>query len=482
MAESSDRTSVLMGEEDRISKLPDALILHILSFLLTKDVVPTCLLSKRWKFIWYSVPTLSFSYRTYFQLPGGGKKLRNYVENCLEQRKRGMQFIPNSAITSFKLRMKSYKLSHSDGIDKWLAYAVENRVKEITLELGEGYYYDNDGNYYYYYYFLPKTLLVNAKFLTILELMLVELNCSYSFSFPSLKSLTLTLVQFGDKNVVSELLLGSPSLEKLWFNACSWSWNIDYNQQFRIHSSSLKILKINGSDRVEQIEAMNLESLELREISFGAINLSVCNAIKNLSLTCHWCVERSSIEYLISNLPLLENLTLSNLKDIGGLKHIKISSQSVKSFNLNNPFDEEVSVIIESAPNLASLCYIGNIKLKVSMASSNLLNGTFVILERHEKYDGDWFINLINFLLNLNCSWNRVSLHVDSVEALIMPENFKKICRSHLLNWEHLRVFTERQPERHSDLRDALQWISPSLKTLSIEKGKSFKNFELNYR
>uniref|UniRef100_A0A803R4K9 F-box domain-containing protein n=1 Tax=Cannabis sativa TaxID=3483 RepID=A0A803R4K9_CANSA len=51
---SSSSSMVAGDDDDRISKLPDSVIIHILSFLPTEDVVQTCILSKRWKLIWLS--------------------------------------------------------------------------------------------------------------------------------------------------------------------------------------------------------------------------------------------------------------------------------------------------------------------------------------------------------------------------------------------------------------------------------------------
>jgi len=44
--------------EDRLSNLPDGVLLHILSFLDAKYAVQTCVLSTRWKYLWKSIPTL----------------------------------------------------------------------------------------------------------------------------------------------------------------------------------------------------------------------------------------------------------------------------------------------------------------------------------------------------------------------------------------------------------------------------------------
>ncbi|XP_022141790.1 F-box/FBD/LRR-repeat protein At1g16930-like [Momordica charantia] len=50
---------------DRISLLPDSLLHHILSSLNTKLAVQTCVLSKRWRSVWFRIPTLNFDFDSY---------------------------------------------------------------------------------------------------------------------------------------------------------------------------------------------------------------------------------------------------------------------------------------------------------------------------------------------------------------------------------------------------------------------------------
>ena len=53
-------STIIVYNEDRISKLPDDILTHILSFLPTKDAIGTIVLSKRWNDLWTFMINLDF--------------------------------------------------------------------------------------------------------------------------------------------------------------------------------------------------------------------------------------------------------------------------------------------------------------------------------------------------------------------------------------------------------------------------------------
>jgi hypothetical protein len=59
---SSPETSTATVAIDRISNLPDDILIHILSFLPTKQAFLTSLLSKRWKHLWCYVPDVELEF------------------------------------------------------------------------------------------------------------------------------------------------------------------------------------------------------------------------------------------------------------------------------------------------------------------------------------------------------------------------------------------------------------------------------------
>ncbi|XP_062083230.1 F-box/FBD/LRR-repeat protein At5g56420-like [Humulus lupulus] len=301
-------------EEDRLSKLPDEVILHILSFLPTEDVVRTCLLSKHWKLMWYSVPTLSFSDAD--GIDSDIEKLYEYVDNYLKHRKTSKIFMVDSTITSFKLQMmNSYQIYKDACIDKWLAFAVENKVKEISVCLNSCCLRNRLYGHYTYHvrYRLPKSI-VNARDLTILKLNGLALDISCSMGFPALKTLSLKDVSIENHNkddhTLFKLLSGCSSLEKLCLRSCS---NLNLGV---LCSQSLKCLKIRNVDLLSfEVEATNLETLIVDWLIFKN-SFSACKTIRNLTLcfSCFSCCDEdssSSIKYQI--LSLLENWTLKQL-------------------------------------------------------------------------------------------------------------------------------------------------------------------------
>ncbi|RZC63617.1 hypothetical protein C5167_025392 [Papaver somniferum] len=55
-----DKKNNMSELEDRISNLPASILHHILSFVHTRVAARTSVLSKRWKYIWRSIPSLQF--------------------------------------------------------------------------------------------------------------------------------------------------------------------------------------------------------------------------------------------------------------------------------------------------------------------------------------------------------------------------------------------------------------------------------------
>ncbi|EXB30865.1 Putative F-box/LRR-repeat protein [Morus notabilis] len=118
-------------------KLPDHVIHHILSFIPTINVVRMSLLSRRWRRMWCSIPTLELSdddIENEFSF--------NFVEQCLKNHKMGTQHDTNSVVTR-KSEMEGENfpreivLRRMRQLEESSNFELESQVVECMCAMGD---------------------------------------------------------------------------------------------------------------------------------------------------------------------------------------------------------------------------------------------------------------------------------------------------------------------------------------------------------
>lgn len=125
--------------EDFISALPEGILHHILSFLDIKEVVQTCFISRRWRYVWKSVQDLNFDYSLWAQRPQTGKKKRPFLkkvirkDECMDFVDRVLFVFRDATSRIRKIQLSHHYLHDNGRLVTWLLYLLPN-VKEVYLE------------------------------------------------------------------------------------------------------------------------------------------------------------------------------------------------------------------------------------------------------------------------------------------------------------------------------------------------------------
>ncbi|KAI9108096.1 hypothetical protein K1719_020969 [Acacia pycnantha] len=184
---------------DRISDLPDSLLLHILSFLPVKEAIATSYLSKRWRPLWFSLPTLEFRRQDFQRFTF----FHQFVDKMLE-------LVDLKAVKKFVFECEYYYKSREYfrpwKISDWINAVIVQKVEHLELHL----YIKNNG------YEFPSNIFT-AKNIKVLKLsggLLVGITLSH-VNLSLLQVLHLKRVRFPDSRSLGILLSGCVLLRDL---------------------------------------------------------------------------------------------------------------------------------------------------------------------------------------------------------------------------------------------------------------------------
>ncbi|XP_026458108.1 F-box/LRR-repeat protein At4g14103-like isoform X2 [Papaver somniferum] len=323
------------GEEgvDWISNLPDSLIHHILSFLNIKHVAQTSVLSKRWSYIWITVPILDFQDWVCIRPTSSEtNKFMDFVDGTLHRRHSGAN-IQRFAITWYN-NLNEYR------VNSWIFNAVRSNVQQVTLRLIQN-----------------EPMIITRSLFTCESLISLKLNVVPSvcfpnyISFPKLKCLELDRVAFSNEYWNEKLFSNCPVLEDFSMEHCTW-FGIP---SFCISTPALKHFKIDnwedewlprGEDdglRVVQFRFKPYVATREQRIDHGAAISQFLRAlvnVKRLSVSGDTLQALSFAEDLLEKLP-----TFHNTKDL-------IVYEEVTA-------DKALVALLKATPNLESLIFYG---------------------------------------------------------------------------------------------------------------------------
>ncbi|XP_077243301.1 F-box/LRR-repeat protein At3g26922-like [Tasmannia lanceolata] len=319
LIQGKDIKQKMENTSDRISGLPDSVLLYIMSFLPMEDVINTSFLSKRWRYLWRSIPIMDFGDPRL-------RRLRN-IEDIARFVDQSIALHDDSKIREFRISFY-YKYQYSSRVDSWIDFAIRHNVEELCLDCWKGKFgFSNFLDYDLYK--LPSSLF-GCESLTSLTLKHCNLNLPSSISFSSLKTLNLAQLELTG-TMVKDLTFNCPLLENLTIVDCNRKSSLNIfasNQKLR----NLKIIDYYYKGRAgTQIEiyAPNLLSLELRGATLR-INYLVQNLSSLVEATIHleeMLTNKDKIQFLGDYYDNILKMLLESLRHV---KHLKLCSWCIQ--------------------------------------------------------------------------------------------------------------------------------------------------------
>ncbi|PHT37418.1 hypothetical protein CQW23_20991 [Capsicum baccatum] len=362
MMEKSSKKPDFLGEGiDRISNLPDDILHNILSYLYMFDVVKLSMLSKRWNYIWKTMPYLNFDINHF-----GFERIRRRHSHWVmaEKFKECIDWvlISQSANNLVCFKLCCGGMFDEGDIYRWIRGATTRNVQELVLSFR-----------------LAEPFELSCCFVTCESLRVLRLTLHGSilklpnhFGFNQLKLLHLVEVELS--NETSCLFSECPVLQKLILRNCSFGTTTmldiaskslvyvavrnyvnngkSYSEcNIKISCPNLKVLKYRAP-KAKDIILENLFSIEVVQIYFFDLG----DATEEVGMLVHTMIKnvRST-----SALKLCIYSILGLHKVLREVRNSPVTFYRLKSLNLTVRIDEVcmrvMMLLLKCSPNLEVL-------------------------------------------------------------------------------------------------------------------------------
>ncbi|KAL3620487.1 hypothetical protein CASFOL_035399 [Castilleja foliolosa] len=341
---------------DRLSALPDFLIIHILSLLEVKQSAITSVLSKRWQFLWTESPRLIFRFSE--------KRISTpALQHFVSRVNRTLVLCGRNNLDTFELDFPYCKI-YSPDVNVWVGFAVKSKAKQVSLSINGNHVLDD-------FYKLPQTIF-QSGYVKQLTLRGCTVAPRGTIEWPSLTKLHIEDAEL-QQHVIEKILSGCPVLHCLVLEYCR-----GFNR-LEVCSKSLYELRVSDSvyydffDRpLLQISAPYLHTLSVFLNPKG--NKLLC--LENISSLVRASIDFSeyscntfSAEVMSNAMELLEKIRHVKVVDLGYGYIAVLSSVAINDFRFSQSARACLSVdiptimcsihvlvgILESSPNLESL-------------------------------------------------------------------------------------------------------------------------------
>ena len=334
---------------ERISELPDELLIRILSFLPVEEIARAKLVSKPWKNLseFSFVPPLKFEQPRHCN--GTISSFHDSIDSSIK-----LHYQKGLSLSRIRLCLDlDLDLIGSSRwkIDSWIDAALERKVGQLDLCFLRSSIIN--------YYPLPDKVFA-AGTITVLCLQCFRLEIPGHIDLPALRKLCLRKILCEDQ-AIQKLISSCPLIQELEIWSCSGKQGLHVSGLLNLQRLSVVCCY---ALQIIEIDASTLRYLEFHHGSLRCdLVLTFSEFLRELILRDRFITEES-FQNLLSTLPNLERLEINGIQ----LKRIEISHRQLKRLDLT--LTNTVRKLKIDTPNLQSLTYSGHRMPLVSIIPS----------------------------------------------------------------------------------------------------------------